>query len=367
MENTNHCEKVDLLSLFPEELEELMLSIDEPKYRAKQIFTQLHRGLLPEEMTNIGKKTIEKLNKVSYCSMPRPVKKLVSAIDGTVKYLFKLTDGNCIESVVMKYKHGNTICISSQVGCRMGCKFCASTIGGKIRDLLPGELLGQIIMAGRDTGERISNIVMMGIGEPLDNYANVTKFLKLVNHEEGVNIGYRHISLSTCGIPHKILELAKLNLPITLSISLHASDDKTRSEIMPVNDAYNIDALLSACREYYRSTERRISFEYTLISGKNDSKEQALALANLLNSRLRSRTDTMPIHVNLIPVNEVRENGFVRSSQRAIGEFAATLEKKGLRATVRRKLGSDINASCGQLRRAEENLIDTEYPKKEEV
>ena len=366
MENNNY-QKVDLLSLFPEELEELMLSIGEPKYRAKQIFTQLHRGLLPEEMTNISKKTIEKLNEVSFCSMPKPVKKLVSAIDGTIKYLFKLTDGNCIESVVMKYKHGNTICISSQVGCRMGCRFCASTIGGKIRDLLPGELLGQIIMAGRDTGERISNIVMMGIGEPLDNYVNVTKFLKLVNHDDGVNIGYRHISLSTCGIPHKILELAKLNLPITLSISLHASDDKTRSEIMPVNDAYNIDALLSACKEYYHSTERRISFEYTLISGKNDSKEQALALANLLNSRLRSRTDTMPIHVNLIPVNEVRENGFVRSSQRAISEFAAALEKKGLRATVRRKLGSDINASCGQLRRAEENLIDTEYPKKEEV
>ena len=367
MENANTIEKVDLVSLYPEELEELILSIGEPKYRAKQIFTQLHRGLTPSEMTNISAKTSAKLDEVSYCSFPRPVRKLVSAIDGTIKYLFRLSDGNCIESVVMKYKHGNTICISSQVGCRMGCKFCASTIGGKVRDLLPGELLGQIIMAQKDCGERISNIVMMGIGEPLDNYDNVVKFLRLVNNDDGINIGYRHISLSTCGIPHKILELAKLNLPITLSISLHASDDKTRSEIMPVNNAYNIDVLLKACREYYHSTERRISFEYTLISGKNDSKPQAVQLANLLNSRLRSKNDTMPIHVNLIPVNEVRENGFVRSSQRAISEFAAELERRGLRATVRRKLGSDINASCGQLRRAEEKLEDTEYPKKEEL
>lgn len=367
MENNNTPKKVDLVSLFPEELEELMLSIGEPKYRAKQIFTQLHRGLSPEEMTNISAKTTAKLYEVAFCSLPKPIRKLVSAIDGTIKYLFKLSDGNCIESVVMKYKHGNTICISSQVGCRMGCKFCASTIGGKVRDLLPGELLGQIIMAQKDCGERISNIVMMGIGEPLDNYDNVIKFLKLVNHKDGINIGYRHISLSTCGIPHKILELAKLDLPITLSISLHASDDKTRSEIMPVNNAYNIDALLKACREYYHSTERRISFEYTLISGKNDSKAQAVQLANLLNSRLRSKTDTMPIHVNLIPVNEVRENGFVRSSQKAISEFAAELERRGLRATVRRKLGSDINASCGQLRRAEENLEDTEFPKKEDI
>jgi len=361
MENTNIAQRADLLSLLPAELEELMLSVGEPKYRAKQIFTQLHRGLTPSEMTNIGKKTVDKLNEVSFCSLPTVAKKLVSAIDGTIKYLFRLTDGNSVESVVMKYKHGNTICISSQVGCRMGCKFCASTIGGKVRDLLPGELLGQIIMAQKDCNERISNIVMMGIGEPLDNYDNVTKFLRLVNHEDGLNIGYRHISLSTCGIPKKILELATLDLPITLSISLHASDDKTRSEIMPVNNSYNIDSLLSACREYYRSTERRISFEYTLISGKNDSKAQATQLANLLNSRLRTKNDTMPIHVNLIPVNEVRENGFTRSSQKAISEFAAELEKRGLRATVRRKLGSDINASCGQLRRAEENLNDTEF------
>lgn len=360
MDNINETKKTDLVSLLPNELEELVLSIGEPKYRAKQIFTQLHRGLTPEEMTNISAKTAEKLREVSFCSLPVPIKKLVSAIDGTIKYLFRLTDGNCVESVVMKYKHGNTICISSQVGCRMGCKFCASTIGGKVRDLLPGEILGQIIMSQKDCGERISNIVMMGIGEPLDNYDNVVKFLRLVNHPDGLNIGYRHISLSTCGIPKKILELAKLDLPITLSISLHASDDKTRSEIMPVNNSFNIDALLEACREYYHSTERRISFEYTLISGKNDSRAQAVQLAKLLNSKLRSKNDTMPIHVNLIPVNEVRENGFVRSSQKAISEFSAELERHGLRATVRRKLGSDINASCGQLRRVEENIQDTE-------
>ena len=356
----NSTEKLELLSLFPAELEDLILSIGEPKFRAKQIFTQLHRGLTIREMTNVSKKTADKLDEVSYCYFPEVARKLVSAIDGTVKYLFSLRDGNCIESVVMKYKHGNTICISSQVGCRMGCRFCASTIGGKVRDLTPGELLGQIIAAEKDLGERISNIVMMGIGEPLDNYYNVIKFLRLVGAPEGLNIGYRHISLSTCGIVPKIGELAKLDLPITLSISLHASDDATRSEIMPVNNAYNIDSLLSACKSYYAATGRRISFEYTLISGKNDSKEQATQLANLLNSRLRSRKDTMPIHVNLIPVNEVRENGFTRSSAKAISDFAAELERKGIRATVRRKLGSDINASCGQLRRAAENIEDKE-------
>ena len=350
--------KQDLFSLSKDELTDLILSIGEPKYRAAQIFGQLHRGLTPAEMSNIGKKTVEKLNAVAYCSLPTVKRKLVSAIDGTVKYLFALSDGNCIESVVMKYNHGNTICISSQVGCRMGCKFCASTIGGKVRDLLPGELLGQIIAAQKDCGERISNIVMMGIGEPLDNFDNVVKFLKLVGDPDGINIGYRHISLSTCGIPEKIAELSKLDLPITLSISLHASDDKTRSEIMPVNNAYNIDKLLRACRDYFAVTGRRISFEYTLISGKNDSPAQATALAALLNSYLRSKSETMPIHVNLIPVNEVRENGFTRSSQKAIRDFAAELERRGVRATVRRKLGGDINASCGQLRRESENITE---------
>ncbi len=346
--------KKDLLSLDQKELTELVLSLGEPKYRAEQLFSQMHKGVSPEQMTNISKSFKQKLSEVAYFYLPTIEKKLVSAIDGTVKYLFALSDGNCVESVVMKYKHGNTICISSQVGCLMGCAFCASTIGGKVRDLAPSELLGQIIAAERDGGERISNIVMMGIGEPLDNYDNVIKFLRLVGNEKGLNIGYRHISLSTCGLVDKIALLAKEDLPITLSISLHASDDATRSSIMPINKKWNIDALLDACKDYFQKTGRRISFEYTLIAGKNDSVEAAKKLAALLNSKLRSRTETMPIHVNLIPVNEVKESGFERSAKEAVDKFAATLNKLGLRATVRRKLGADINASCGQLRRAHE-------------
>lgn len=345
-------QKRELLSLTLGELEEWMLSVGEPKYRAKQLFVQLHRGLSPEEMTNVGKGTRAKLDEAFSWHLPVVEQKLVSAIDGTVKYLFGLSDGHCVESVVMRYEHGNTICISSQVGCRMGCKFCASTIGGRVRDLTAGELLGQVIAAQRDMGERISNIVMMGIGEPLDNYDNVLRFLHLVNAEEGINIGYRHISLSTCGLVDRIERLAEEGLPITLSISLHAPDDETRSAIMPINRKYGVDALLDACRAYFARTGRRISFEYTLIAGKNDSPESAEKLARVLNAKLRSRTETMPIHVNLIPVNEVAESGFRRSGKEAIAAFAKILEKRGIRATVRRKLGADINASCGQLRRA---------------
>ena len=341
----------NILSYTPDELSELMLSIGEPKYRAKQIFTQLHKGLLIDEMTNVGKGTKEKLHNAVDCALPRVKRKLVSQLDGTVKYLFELSDSNCIESVVMKYEHGYTICVSSQVGCRMGCKFCASTIAGRVRDLEAGEILGQIISAQRDMGVRISNIVMMGIGEPLDNYDNVVKFLNLVNLPDGVNIGYRHISLSTCGVVPKIYDLAKLDLPITLSISLHATDDRIRSEIMPVNKAWGVNELLDACRDYYKVTERRMSFEYTLIAGKNDTKQNALHLANTLNAKLRSKTETMPIHVNLIPVNEVTESGFKSSDKDAVKRFAATLEAHGIRATIRRTLGSDIKASCGQLRR----------------
>ncbi|MBE6550103.1 MAG: 23S rRNA (adenine(2503)-C(2))-methyltransferase RlmN [Ruminococcaceae bacterium] len=350
-------EKIYLLSLLPSELEEFMLSIGEPKYRATQIFTQMHKGVSPNEMTNIGKATKAKLEEVAVFDLPTVRKKLVSKLDGTVKYLFELIDGNCVESVVMKYKHGNTICISSQVGCRMGCAFCASTIGGKVRDLRPSEIIGQVIKASADMNERISNIVMMGIGEPLDNYDNVLKFLRLVGCEQGLNIGYRHISLSTCGLCDKIDALANEEFPITLSISLHASDDETRSSIMPVNKKWNIDRLLSSCKNYYAKTGRRISFEYTLIAGKNDSKEAALRLATLLNSRLRDRNanEPFPIHVNLIPVNPVSETEFSASDKKAVALFAQTLEKKGIRATVRRTLGADINASCGQLRRAEEN------------
>ena len=344
----------DLLSLLPQELEALLLSVGEPKYRAAQMFPQLHRGLSPEQMTNVGKKTRAALAEVSEYHLPTVRRRLESAIDGTVKYLFALRDGHCVESVVMRYNHGNTICISSQVGCRMGCKFCASTIGGKVRDLLPGELLGQIIAAQADLGERISNVVMMGIGEPLDNYDNVVQFLRLVAHPDGLNIGYRHISLSTCGVVPGIRKLAEEAFPITLSISLHAPDDETRSSIMPVNNRWGVDELLNTCKDYYDKTGRRISFEYTLIAGKNDSPDRASALANVLNRHLRTRTTTMPIHVNLIPVNEVEESGFSRSSDAAVAAFAKVLESRGIRATVRRKLGADIDASCGQLRRAEQ-------------
>jgi len=350
--------KVDILSMLPEELAEYFLSIGEPKFRAKQVFTRLHRGERVGEITNLSKALRQRLVEETLDALPRVEEKLVSKIDGTVKYLFRLYDGACIESVFMKYKHGNTLCISSQVGCRMGCKFCASTIGGKVRDLLPSELLGQIIAAEKDSGERISNIVMMGIGEPLDNYDNVTKFLQLVNHPDGLNIGYRHISLSTCGVVTGIERLAKENLPITLSISLHAANDVRRSEIMPVNNKWNVSALLSACVSYYKTTGRRISFEYTLISGKNDSEADALELAELLNYYFRPIG--APIHVNLIRVNEVKETGFKKGSAESVNAFAKTLEKRGITATVRRKLGSDVNAACGQLRRS--NLS-----KKEEV
>lgn len=348
--------KTDLLSLLPNELEEFILGIGEPKYRAKQLFTQMHKGVSPSEMTNIGKSTKQKLEDSAFFYLPSIRRKLVSALDGTVKYLFELQDGNCVESVVMRYKHGNTICVSSQVGCRMGCAFCASTIGGRVRDLSASEILTQVLKAQLDTGERISNIVMMGIGEPLDNYANVIRFLKLVGCEDGMNIGYRHISLSTCGVVDKIDALAKENLPITLSISLHASNDETRSSIMPINKKWNIASLLDACKRYYATTGRRISFEYTLISGKNDTPDAALALAALLNGKLRPKNskDSFPIHVNLILVNPVTETEFSASDKQAVAKFASLLEKNGIRATVRRTLGSDINASCGQLRREEE-------------
>ena len=343
--------KTDLLSLELHELEALMTELGEPKYRAKQLFTGMHKGISPESLTNISKATKAKLAEVSFYALPTVERKLVSALDGTVKYLFRLADGNCVESVIMRYEHGITICISSQVGCRMGCRFCASTIDGKVRDLAPAELLGQILAATLDLGERISNIVMMGIGEPLDNYDNVIKFLRLVGHPDGLNIGYRHISLSTCGIVPKIRALAKEAFPITLSISLHAADDETRSAIMPVNNKWGVSELLDACRDYYKTTGRRISFEYTLIAGKNDSPDTARKLGAILNEKLRLERDGMPIHVNLIPVNEVKERDFVRSDKKAVALFAATLEKQGIRATVRRKLGADINASCGQLRR----------------
>ena len=342
-------EKIDIYSMLPEELTEYFSSLGEPKFRAKQVFPRLALGYRIDELTSLSKALRERLSAQTLDTVPLVEQKLVSKIDGTVKYLFRLHDGSCIESVLMKYKHGNTLCISSQVGCRMGCKFCASTIGGKVRDLLPSELIGQVSAAQRDSGERVSNIVMMGIGEPLDNYDNVIKFLKLVNHPEGLKIGYRHISLSTCGVVTGIDKLSREAFPITLSISLHASTDEKRSEIMPINRKWNIKELLDACVRYYKVTGRRISFEYTLISGKNDTREDAKALGTLLISAFKPIG--APIHVNLIRVNEVEETGFKKGSREEADAFAKTLESMGVVATVRRRLGADVNAACGQLRR----------------
>lgn len=339
---------IDLKDLSFLELTELLKENNEPAYRAEQIFSWLHQGVTDfSEMTNISKKTREKLSQVSFISKVEIVKKLVSKLDGTVKYLFRLHDGSCIESVVMRYNHGLSICISSQVGCRMGCGFCASTIGGLERNLTPGEILNQVIFAQSDLGERISNIVMMGIGEPLDNFQNVLKFLENVNHPKGLNIGYRHISLSTCGIIPKIDELSQIKIPINLCISLHAPDNETRDKIMPVNKKYRVEDLIKACKRYIKETNRRITFEYSLILGVNDNESDALKLAKLLSGML--------CHVNLIPVNPVRERDFKHGSRESILRFCKSLNDKGINATIRRELGGDINASCGQLRRSEMN------------
>ena len=270
--------KIDLLALLPEEIETYLASLGEPRYRAKQIFDWCRRGTPIPEMSNLPAALRKRLDETCEWRLPTVEVKQTSALDGTVKYLFRLLDGNCVESVLMRYRHGTTLCISSEVGCPMGCQFCASTIGGKVRNLTPSEMLGQVIAASLDAGERIDGVVLMGIGEPLDNYDNVMKFLRLVGHPAGLNIGYRHISLSTCGIVPRIYDLAKENLPITLSVSLHAATDEARSAIMPVNRRYPVAELLGACADYFKTTGRRISFEYTLIAGKNDS---ALSLIHI--------------------------------------------------------------------------------------
>lgn len=339
----------DLLSMTLFELEEYLVANGEKKFRAKQLYQWMMKGEDIDKMSNIPKSLVDFIKKEKNYYIPQIEKKLVSAIDGTVKYLFRMCDGQMIESVVMSYEHGHTICVSCQCGCRMGCKFCASTIAGKVRDLSAGEILSQIIAAQKDLEIRISNVVMMGIGEPLDNYTNTLKFLKIVTSEESLNIGARHISVSTCGVVDKIYELAKENFGITLSISLHAYDDEVRSSIMPVNNKWNIDALLKACSEYFKITGRRISFEYTLIEGVNDSETAALALAKVLKKYMKA----MPLHVNLIPVNDVKERNYKATGKNAAFKFMQTLNNNGVNATIRRKLGSDINASCGQLRREE--------------
>lgn len=343
-------QKLDIIGLMPEELAALCQEMGLPAFRAKQIFTFLSRGTEIGDMSSLPKELRARLEDMCEWRLPTVEKKLTSRIDGTVKYLFRLIDGECVESVLMRYEHGNSLCISSQVGCRMGCAFCASTIGGRVRDLTASEILGQVIAAEKDSGERISNIVMMGIGEPLDNYDNVIRFLRLVNHKDGLNIGYRHISLSTCGVVTGIDRLAKENLPITLSISLHAVTDEKRSAVMPINRKWNIASLLDACVRYYATTSRRISFEYTLLAGKNDSDADADALAVLLKNAFRAQH--APIHVNLIRVNEVSETPFERGGAESAQRFAARLCARGVNATVRRRLGADVNAACGQLRRA---------------
>jgi 23S rRNA (adenine2503-C2)-methyltransferase len=340
--------KQDIKSMTLAELQGAFAALGEPKFRAKQVFAWLHRGAVSfEAMTNLSKPLRETLDSLYFINKPTVARKQISRLDGTIKYLWRLRDGNCVESVVMQYHHGNTVCISSEVGCPMGCKFCASTIGGLVRRLEPSELLDQVLFSQLDSGLQISNIVLMGIGEPLDNFDNVMRFLELVNSPDGMNIGMRHISLSTCGLVDKIEQLAERDLQLTLSVSLHSPDDESRSKIMPVNRRWPVDTLLSACRDYFAKTGRRISFEYTMISGVSDSPEQAQLLAKKLAG--------MGAHVNMIPLNNVTESGLHTSSRQAIRRFQTILEENGVTATLRRTLGSDIDASCGQLRRKYES------------
>ena len=334
-----------------EAITQLVVDLNQPKFRALQLFKWLQSGVQGfDEMTNIPISLRERLNEIGYIATVKPLKRYVSQIDGTIKYVYELYDGELIESVLMKYEHGYTVCISTQVGCRMGCKFCASGLFGLTRNLTASEMLAQITYAQRDNNIRISNVVMMGMGEPLDNFDNSIQFLKLVSDENGLNIGLRHISLSTSGVVSGIKRLAEYNLPITLSISLHAPNDEIRNRTMPVNKKWNIDALLSACREYQKVTTRRISFEYALIEGINDSD----ACAKELVTRLKG----IMCHVNLIPANPVKENTFKKPDRKAIIAFQKKLESLGLNATIRRTLGADIDASCGQLKQKTKEEIE---------
>lgn len=337
----------DLKSLLPDELEKYVLSLGEPKFRAQQLFRWLAGGAEDfEQMSNLPKAFREKLNADGYVNTLTLVKKQVSAEDGTVKYLWRLRDGNAVETVLMRYKHGNSVCISSQVGCRQGCAFCASAIGGLVRNLTASEMLDEVMYSEKDSGEKISNIVIMGIGEPLDNFENVTRFLRLVNRPEGLNIGMRHISLSTCGIIERFEDLSREDMQITLAVSLHAPDDDTRSRLMPANRGRGVEKLIDACQNYYKSTGRRVTFEYAMIDGVNDSPGQARQLA--------SAAKRVGAHVNLIPLNYVRERQFRPSPPERMKDFCRTLDRLGVNYTIRRKLGGDVDASCGQLRRSQE-------------
>ena len=326
------------------EIGAVLKELGQPAFRAKQVFAWLHKGVRSyDEMSNLPQKLREELASRYPICPPEVVRKQESRKDGTIKYLWQLADGNCVETVLMRYHYGNTVCISSEVGCLMGCAFCASTLGGLVRKLEPHEMLDQVLFTQLDSGLPISHIVLMGIGEPLDNFDNVMRFLELINSPEGMNISMRHISLSTCGLVPKIDELAKRKLQITLSVSLHAPNDEVRNTIMPVNKAYPTEELLAACRRYYQETSRRISFEYAMIDGVNDSVEHAKELIRRLKG--------LPAHFNLIPLNHVEESPLKPSSRNAVARFQKTLEDAGIPATVRRTLGGDIDASCGQLRR----------------
>lgn len=333
-------EKIDILSLTFEELSEKILEMGEKKFRAKQIFDWLHikKATGFEQMSNLSAQFRGELSE-KFCVKQLKIKKrLVSGIDNTVKYLYGLSDGEAVESVLMDYKHGAALCVSTQVGCKMGCKFCASTLAGWVRNLEPSEMLGQMYESERDSGKTLDSVVLMGIGEPLDNFDNVMKFLKILD-ESGFSL--RRVSLSTCGVVDRIYELAKLKLGVTLSVSLHAATDEKRSEIMPINKKYPLKTLMKACDDYFAATGRRISFEYSLIEGVNDDESSAKELISLLGGK--------NCHINLIPINEVRERGFRKSPY--VERFQRLLTNAGMNATVRRTLGADINAACGQLRR----------------
>ena len=333
-----------LKSMTLPEISQVLKELGQPEFRAKQVFTWLHKGVRTyDEMTNLPQTLRKALAEGYPIRAPQAVRRQESQKDGTIKYLWKLSDGNCVETVLMRYHYGNTVCISTEVGCRMGCAFCASTLGGLVRPLEPYEMLDQVLFTQVESGLPISHIVLMGIGEPLDNMDNVLRFLELVNSPDGMNISMRHISLSTCGLVPKIRELAEKKLQITLSVSLHAPVDEVRDTIMPVNKAYPTEALLQACRDYYTMTGRRISFEYAMIDGVNDRESDA----RLLLKRLKG----LPAHMNLIPLNHVEESPLKPSSRKAVLRFQQILEQGGIPATVRRTLGGDIDASCGQLRR----------------
>lgn len=336
--------KTDLKSMTLEEMRQAMQALGQPGFRAGQIYTWLHRGATSfDHMTNLSKDLRAKLAERYEITAPTVVRRQESQRDGTIKYLWRLSDGNCVETVLMRYHYGNTVCISCEVGCPMGCAFCASTQGGLVRRLRPSEMLDQVLFTSLDSGMPISHIVLMGIGEPLDNFDTVMRFLELVNSPQGLNISMRHISLSTCGLVPKIRLLAEKKLQLTLSVSLHAPSDEIRGTIMPVNRAYNVDTLLEACRDYYEKTGRRISFEYAMIRDVNDTPQ----CAKLLLKKLKG----LPAHVNLIPLNEVEGSPLRPSTRQTVQQFQKLLEDGGVTATVRRTLGGDIDASCGQLRR----------------